>query len=67
MVDSPYGYYDRGLDDDKEEPLAFEEQFILRVNDEILKGDPEAGVKGLREAVMSRKPLEGVSFKFKGE
>jgi transcription initiation factor TFIID subunit 7 len=67
MVETPYGYYDRGLDEDKEEPMVFEEQFILRVPDEVLKGDPAAGVKGLREAVLSRKPIEGVSFKFKGE
>ncbi len=66
MLETPFGWYDRGLDEDKEEPSVYEEQFILRVNKEILHGDPSKGIKGLREAVLSRKAIEGVSIKWKG-
>lgn len=54
------GEYDRDLDEHPHEPLAFEEQFILRVPDSV------AGK--LREMVKGKgKGLEGVEFKFLGE
>lgn len=53
------GEYDRDLDENPTEPLAFEEQFILRV--------PESIAGGLREMVKGKtKGLEGVEFKFLG-
>ena len=56
------GEYDRGLDENPDDPLAFEEQFILRVP-ERLAGGPN----GLREMVKGKgKGLEGVEFKFLG-
>jgi transcription initiation factor TFIID subunit 7 len=64
---SPFGEYTRELDDDPEEPLAFEEQFILRVPKEVAMGDPKKGVKGLNQLLDERKEVDGVWFKFKGE
>lgn len=56
------GEYDRDLDDD-DEPLAFEEQFILRVPKSLADG-----ANGLREAVKGKgKGIEGIEFKFMGE
>lgn len=53
------GEYDRDLDENPQEPLAFEEQFILRVPDSI------AG--SLREVVKGKgKGMEGVEIKFLG-
>jgi hypothetical protein len=50
------------LDDNPDEPLVFEEQFILRVPREV------AEEKGLGEMVRGKgKGLEGVEFKFLGE
>ena len=54
------GEYDRELDEDPKDPLAFEEQFILRVPREIADGP-----SGLREAVKGKgKGLDGLEFKF---
>jgi transcription initiation factor TFIID subunit 7 len=54
------GEYDRDLDEHPNEPLSFEEQFVLRVPDSV------AGK--LREMVKGKgKGLEGVEFKFLGE
>lgn len=61
-----FGDYNRDLESDPEEPLVFEEQFILRVPQEVLEGDKEHGVKGLAEMVKAKKEIEGVSIKFKG-
>lgn len=61
-----FGAYDRDLDEDPDEPLVFEEQFILRVPQEVLEGDKEHGVKGLAEMVKAKNEIEGVSIKFKG-
>ncbi len=56
------GEYDRELDEEPIEPLAFEEQFILRVPKEIAEGS-----KGLREMVKGKgKGLDGVEMKFLG-
>lgn len=63
---SPFGEYTRELDDDPDEPLAFEEQFILRVPKEVAMGDPKKGVKGLNQLLDERKEVDGVWFKFKG-
>jgi transcription initiation factor TFIID subunit 7 len=63
---SPFGEYTRELDEDPEEPLAFEEQFILRVPKEVAMGDSKRGVKGLNQLLDERKEVEGVWFKFKG-
>lgn len=63
---SPFGEYTRELDEDPEEPLAFEEQFILRVPKEVAMGDPKRGVKGLNQLLDERKEVDGVWFKFKG-
>ena len=53
------GEYDRDLDENPTEPLAFEEQFILRV--------PESIAGNLREMVKGKtKGLDGVEFKFLG-
>ena len=53
------GEYDRDLDENPTEPLAFEDQFILRV--------PESMAGGLREMAKGKsKGLEGVEFKFLG-
>jgi transcription initiation factor TFIID subunit 7 len=53
------GEYDRDLDENPTEPLAFEEQFILRV--------PESMAGSLREMVKGKtKGLDGVEFKFLG-
>jgi transcription initiation factor TFIID subunit 7 len=53
------GEYDRDLDENPTEPLAFEEQFILRV--------PESMAGSLREMVKGKnKGLESVEFKFLG-
>jgi hypothetical protein len=53
------GEYDRDLDENSNEPLAFEEQFILRV--------PDAIAGNLRELVKGKgKGLEGVEIKFLG-
>jgi transcription initiation factor TFIID subunit 7 len=64
---SPFGEYTRELDEDPEEPLAFEEQFILRVPKEVAMGDPKRGIKGLNQLLDERKEIDGVWFKFKGE
>ena len=53
------GEYDRDLDENPTEPLAFEEQFILRV--------PESMAGNLREMVKGKtKGLDAVEFKFLG-
>ena len=60
------GEYDRELDEDPQDPLAFEEQFILRVPKEVADG--KNGEEGLREMIKGKgKGLEGVEFKFLGE
>jgi len=53
------GPYDRELDSDDEEPLVFEEQFILR----LPQGED---CERLRKTVSSREVSEDVWFKFKG-
>lgn len=59
------GYYDRELDEDQEEPLNFEEQFILRVPRDIAEG--RDGKDGLKDLVRGKgKGLEGIEFKFFG-
>lgn len=59
------GEYDRELDENPEEALAFEEQWILRVPREIADG--KGGEMGLRDAVRGKgRGLEGVEFKFLG-
>lgn len=59
------GEYDRELDEDPQDPLAFEEQFILRVPPEVADG--KNGEGGLREMIKGKgKGLEGVEFKFLG-
>ena len=56
------GEYDRELDENPDDPLAFEEQFILRVPREVAEGKD-----GLRELVKGKgKGLDGVEFKFLG-
>ena len=67
MTGSSYlGFYDRELDEDPEEPLNFEEQFILRVPRDIAEG--RDGKEGLKELVKGKgKGLEGIEFKFFGE
>ncbi|KAJ9125647.1 hypothetical protein QFC22_000609 [Naganishia vaughanmartiniae] len=62
---SPFGEYTRELDEDPEEPLAFEEQFILRVPKEVAMGDSKKGIKGLNQLLDERKEIDGVWFKFK--
>lgn len=60
------GEYDRELDENPEEPLCFEEQFILRVPRDVAEG--KNGVTGLRDMVKGKgKGLDGVEFKFLGE
>jgi transcription initiation factor TFIID subunit 7 len=59
-TDSFLGGYDRMLDENPEEPLYFEEQFILRVPREVAEGKD-----GLRERV-KKGGLDGVEFKFFG-
>lgn len=54
------GPYDRELDSDDEEPLVFEEQFILRL-------PPGEDCERLRKIVSSRDVPEDVWFKLKGE
>jgi len=63
------GEYDRELDENPEDPLAFEEQFILRVPKEIAEGTTGNGkVEGLRELVKGKgKGLDGIEFKFFGK
>lgn len=62
------GEYDRELDDNPDEPLAFEEQFILRVPREVADGRGEGTGTGLREMIKGKgKGLEGVEFKFLGK
>ncbi|WVR08504.1 hypothetical protein IAU60_005559 [Kwoniella sp. DSM 27419] len=59
------GEYDRELDDHPEEPLHFEEQFVLRVPREVAEGKGEGTGTGLRDMVKGKgKGLEGVEFKF---
>jgi transcription initiation factor TFIID subunit 7 len=59
---SPIGPYDRALDEDPTEPLAFEEQFILRVPRGVAEGP-----NGLKEILKGKgKGLESVEFKFLG-
>lgn len=61
------GDYDRELDEHPEEPLAFEEQFILRVPKEVAEGTPGKHGEGLRDLIKNRKIDNGdVSFKFLG-
>jgi transcription initiation factor TFIID subunit 7 len=56
------GEYDRELDENLDEPLVFEEQFILRVPREVAEGK-----EGLRERVWGTGwGLDGVEFKFLG-
>jgi hypothetical protein len=58
------GDYDRELDENPDEPLEFEEQFILRVPREVAEG--RKGEVGLREMIKG-KGLEGLEMKFLGE
>lgn len=58
------GEYDRELDDNPEEPLEFEEQFIMRVPKEVADG--KKGEGGLREMIKG-KGLEGLEMKFMGK
>jgi transcription initiation factor TFIID subunit 7 len=61
------GDYDRELDEHPEEPLAFEEQFILRVPKEVAEGTGGKHGEGLRDLIKNRKIDNGdVSFKFLG-
>jgi len=53
------GPYDRELDSDDEEPLVFEEQFVLR----LPQGED---CERLRKIVSSREVSDDVWFKFKG-
>lgn len=60
------GEYDRELDEHPEEPLAFEEQFILRVPQDVADGRGDR--IGLRDLIKGKgKGLEGVEFKMLGE
>jgi transcription initiation factor TFIID subunit 7 len=60
------GDYDRELDGDPDEPLEFEEQFILRVPREVADG--RGAEIGLREMIKGKgKGMEGIEFKFLGE
>ena len=60
---SHLGEYDRELDEDPDDPLVFEEQFILRVPKEVAEGP-----NGLRESVKGKgKGLDGIEFKFVGK
>ncbi len=61
------GDYDRSLDENPDEPIMFEEQFILRVPEEVADGDQAAGIQGLAELVNAKKDIPGVSLKFKGQ
>lgn len=64
-LNSFLGEYDRELDEDTDEPLEFEEQFILRVPKEVEMG--RGGEVGLREMIKGKgKGLEGIEFKFLG-
>lgn len=62
-MDSFLGEYDRELDENPEEPLEFEEQFILRVPKEVADG--KKGGMGLREMIKG-KGLEALEMKFLG-
>ena len=56
------GEYDRELDENPDDPLAFEEQFILRAPREVADGKD-----GLRELIKGKgKGLNGIEFKFLG-
>ncbi|BEJ02973.1 hypothetical protein CcaverHIS641_0101480 [Cutaneotrichosporon cavernicola] len=62
-LNSFLGEYDRELDEHPDEPLAFEEQFILRVPQKVADG--VGGEPGLRDLVRGKgKGLDGVEFKF---
>ncbi|TYJ55259.1 hypothetical protein B9479_004089 [Cryptococcus floricola] len=57
------GEYDRELDEGADEPLCFEEQFVLRVPGEVAEG--KGGQGGLKDMVKGKgKSLEGIEFKF---
>ena len=57
------GEYDRELDENPDEPLCFEEHFILRVPKEVADGN-----NGLREMVKGKgKGVENLEFKFLGQ
>jgi len=60
------GNYSREADSDPEEPLVFEEQFILRVPDKVVRGDKEKGIKGIKTLLEEKKEVNNASFKFKG-
>ncbi|RSH87735.1 uncharacterized protein EHS24_000251 [Apiotrichum porosum] len=58
------GEYDRELDEQPDEPLAFEEQFILRVPPHVADGG-KGSDGGLRDLVRGKgRGLDGVEFKF---
>lgn len=61
------GNYSREADSDDDEPLVFEEQFILRVPDRVVRGDKEKGIKGIKTLLEEKKEVNNASFKFKGE
>lgn len=57
------GEYDRELDDNPEDPLAFEEQFILRVPPSVADG--KNGELGLRDLIKGKgRGLDALEFKF---
>jgi transcription initiation factor TFIID subunit 7 len=57
------GEYDRELDENPDEPLAFEEQFILRVPPAIADG--RGNEVGLRDLLKGKgKGLDAIEFKF---
>lgn len=59
------GEYDRELDENPEEPLVFEELFILRVPQQVADGRGDQ--LGLHDMVKGKgKGLDGVEFKFLG-
>jgi transcription initiation factor TFIID subunit 7 len=60
------GNYSREADSDPDEPLVFEEQFILRVPDKVVRGDKEKGIKGIKTLLEEKKEVNNASFKFKG-
>lgn len=60
------GNYERELDDDPNEALMFEEQFILRVPEQVALGNMATGTKGLAEIVGAKREIPGVAIKFKG-
>jgi transcription initiation factor TFIID subunit 7 len=61
------GNYSREADSDPDEPLVFEEQFILRVPDKVVRGDKEKGIKGIKTLLEEKKEVNNAFFKFKGQ